>query len=253
MMAAPMDEYEKRYMDPGEEVLFREKVTSRGAFIVAIVFLVVFGAVGLALIGAGAAGAVPPGVGLGAGSLAALFAAFMGIAGVMFSVFRAMVTGSNVHVHFGWAKRKIRLSAIESIHAMRLKGFKQGKVSVGLDGVVRTWVGNSPSGRGVEITYREESGRKHVLTIGSDDADRFVETVERARAGTPTTDATPVRVATEGAEEEHASAEPFAGLDEGESPGGGPRQRARQRRARVKSRGVRRRPRVRTRRPWART
>ena len=190
-----MDEYEKRYMDPDEQVLFREKVASRGAFLAAIVFLVVFGGFGLALIGAGAVGAMPLGLGLGVGSLAALFGAFMGVAGAMFSVFRAMATGSNVHVHFGWAKRKIPLSAIESIHATVLKGFKQGKVSVGLDGVVRTWVGNSPSGRGVEITYREESGRKHVLTIGSDEADRFVETVERARAGT-TTDAAPVRVGT---------------------------------------------------------
>src|SRR5688500_18813877 len=141
-----MDEYEQRYMQPGEQVLFREKVASRGAFIGAMIFLLVFGVAGLAVVGAGVADAMLLAPALAVGLVCALFGAFMGVAGVMFSVFRTMVTGSNLHVHFGWTKRKIPLSAIESIHAMKLKGFKQGKVQIGLDGVVRTWVGNLPSG-----------------------------------------------------------------------------------------------------------
>lgn len=177
-----MDEYEQRYMQPGEAVLFREKITTRAAFVVSMIFLGVFGLSGLALLGAGVADRLPPALGFGVGLVSILFAAFMGVTGVMFSVFRTMITGSNVHVHFGWAKRKIALSAIESIQATASKGLKQGKVQIGLDGVVRTWVGRAPSGRAVEIAYTEEGGRKHVLNVGSDDAERFVETVERARA-----------------------------------------------------------------------
>jgi hypothetical protein len=183
MSEPPIDEYEKRYMDPGERVVFREKVVSRTAFRVSVIFALVFGLVGLGLVAAGAiagmvAGALAPGV------FSILFAAMMGVLGVMFSVFRTMVTTENVHVHFGWAKRKIPFSAVESVRSITLTGLKQGKVSIGLDGVVRTWVGNSESGRGVELTYREPGGRKHVMTIGSDDAERFAETVERARAAT---------------------------------------------------------------------
>lgn len=177
-----MDAYEQRYMQPGEAVLFREKITTRAAFVVSMIFLGVFGLTGLVFLGAGVADRMPAALGFGVGLVSILFAAFMGVTGVMFSVFRTMITGSNVHVHFGWAKRKIALSAIESIQTIASKGLKQGKVQVGLDGVVRTWVGRAPSGRAVEIAYTEEGGRKHVLTVGSDDAERFVETVERARA-----------------------------------------------------------------------
>jgi hypothetical protein len=184
MSGTPIDEYEKRYMDPGERVVFREKVVSRTAFRVSVIFGLVFGLVGLGLVGASAIGAMAAAGGFALGALSILFATMMGVLGVMFSVFRTMITTENVHVHFGWAKRKIPFSAIESVRSMTLSGFKQGKVSIGLDGVVRTWVGNSVSGRGVELTYREPGGRKHVMTIGSEDADRFAETVERARATT---------------------------------------------------------------------
>lgn len=177
-----MDEYEQRYMQPGEQVLFREKIASRSAFVVSLIFLAAFGLVGLSMIGAGVAGAMPTALGVLVGLVSTAFAAFMGITGVMFSVFRTMVTGSNVHVHFGWAKRKIPLSAISSIVAVKLKGFKQGKVQIGLDGVVRTWVGSAPSGRGIQIAYQTEGGLKHVMTMGSEDPERLVEAVEAARA-----------------------------------------------------------------------
>jgi hypothetical protein len=190
MPSADVDEYEKTYMAPDEQVLFREKVVSRGAFKVSIAFLVVFGLAGLALLAAGAAGAVPAATGFGVGGLAAAFAAFMGITGPLFSVFRVMVTTAHVHVHFGWSKRRIPFSAISAIRAVELTGLRQGKVSVGLDGIVRTWVGRAGSGRGVEITYEAEGGRKHVLTIGSDEPEAFVAAVERARAAPTRIDTT---------------------------------------------------------------
>ena len=188
------DEYERRYMQPGESVLFREKVVSQTAFRLSVAFMLIFGLVGIAALVAGAAGATPLAPALGLGIPFALFGAMMGVLGVMFSVFRVMVTGAHVHVHFGWSKRKIPLSAIDSIRAITLQGFKQGKVSVGLDGVVRTWVGNSRSGQGVEITYRDGE-RKHVLTIGSEEAERFVATVERGRVASGA--GSNVRVATD--------------------------------------------------------
>lgn len=176
------DEYERRYMDPGETVRFREKVVSRKAFGLSVAFAAVFGVVGLVALGAAALGVVPAAVGLGAGAPAVAFAAFMAVTGVMFSVFRAMVSDSHVHVHFGWAKRKIPMGAILSARVVPLTGLKQGKVSLGLDGVVRTWVGNSASGRGLELTYQIEGERKHVLTIGSEDPERFLRAIDHARS-----------------------------------------------------------------------
>ena len=34
----------------------------------------------------------------------------------------------------------------------------------------------------MELTYREPRGRKHVMTIGSEDAERFAQVVERSCA-----------------------------------------------------------------------
>jgi hypothetical protein len=177
-----MDEYEQRYMEPNERVLFREKVVSRAAFAVARVFLAAFGSIGLALIAAGVFGAMPLATGLGAGAPLALLGVTMAVLGAMFSVFRSMVTTSHLHIHFGWTKRRIAHSAIEAVREVELVGFRQGKVSVGLDGIVRTWVGQSASGRGVEVTYREPGARTHVITIGSEHADEYVAALERARA-----------------------------------------------------------------------
>ena len=177
-----MDEYEQRYMEPNERLLFREKVVSRGAFAVAGIFLAVFGSVGLALIAAGAFGAMPLAGGLGAGAPLALLGVTMAVLGAMFSVFRSMVTTSHLHIHFGWAKRRIAHASIEAVRVIKLTGFKQGKVSIGLDGIVRTWVGHSASGRGVEVTYREPGARTHIITVGSERADEYVAELERAGA-----------------------------------------------------------------------
>jgi hypothetical protein len=167
------DEYERRYMRPGERVVFREKVVSQTAFRVSVVFAIVFGLAGALM---AALGVVNGGLGpapLLFGVPSVLFGVLMGVLGVMFSVFRVMITGSDLHVHFGWSKRKIPLGAIQSVKIIELKGFRQGKVQIGLDGVVRTWVGQSKSGSGIEITYQIEGARKHILTIGSDNPEAF--------------------------------------------------------------------------------
>lgn len=205
------DDYERQYMQPGERLLYREKVVSRSSFALSLVFGVVFGVPGLAVIAAAALGAIPGPVAI-AGVASAAFAAFMVIAGAAFSVSRAMVTGGHLHVHFGWAKRKIPIEAIDEVKLVTLQGIKRGKVSVGLDGVVRTWVGNSQGGRGVEVHYRE-GARKHVLTIGSETPERFVEALGSTRAGA----ATPVRVAAGAAVDAAAQAEAEAIATEAEA------------------------------------
>jgi len=188
-----MDEYEQRYMEAGERVLFREKVVSKAAFAVSKVFLAVFGLVGLALMLAGAVGAMPLAAGFGAGAPLAVLGVAMAVLGAMFSVFRSMVTTSHLHIHFGWSKRRIPHAAIEVARVVKLVGFRQGKVSIGLDGVVRTWVGQSASGRGVEVTYHEPGARTHVITVGSDDAEGYLAALERARgAAGPRVAAQPV-------------------------------------------------------------
>ena len=191
---ASLDEYERRYMDPAERLLYREKVVSRTAFRVSIAMSVIFGVLGLVAIVA-----APPVAALAYGLPSIALAALMGVLGVMFSVFRVMITSSHLHVHFGWAKRKIPMDAIRSVTAVRLQGLRQGKVKIGLDGVARTWVGNASSGRGVEITY-QDGKRKHVLTIGSDRPEQFVETIERARRG----ESTGMRIAGEATQGEAA-------------------------------------------------
>jgi hypothetical protein len=121
-----------------------------------------------------------------------------------------------VHVHFGWARRKIPMEAIEAVSAIRIRGYHQGKVTVGLDGKVRTWVGNATSGRGVEIHYRDGM-RRHVLTVGSEDPEAFVRAVEAgqgfagaggrfAEAG-PSAELAPVRTEEEGVAEVQAANE----------------------------------------------
>jgi hypothetical protein len=191
------DDYARRYMLPGERLLFGEKIVSRGVFKATMVLCTTMGLIGLVatVIGfAGPAGSAPAlGIGLPFIATSALLAGLS----VLFSVFRSMITTSHLQVHFGWAKRKVPLEAIEKVAVVTLQGVKQGKVSMGFDGVVRTWVGTpSAGGRGVEVTY-QVGKRKHVLTIGSDDAERFAETLQRARASA-TGETTAARAASSG-------------------------------------------------------
>lgn len=222
MSGDPNDEYERRYMAPGESVRFREKVVSRAAFGLSVAFAAVFGLVGLVVLGAAAFGSSRAGGGIAVGAISVAFAAFMGLSGIMFSVFRTMVTGSHVHVHFGWARRKIPMGAIHDARVVTLQGSRRGKVSIGLDGVVRTWVGNSKSGRGVELTYQIEGERKQVITIGSEDPERFVETIERSRAVGSGIAAPKVRVAEQGAD--YVAVEGDAAEDERRGEHGAPRE-----------------------------
>jgi len=186
------DEYAEQYMVVGEQLLFREKVVSRSAFHVSIAFGLVFGLAGLGGIAAFAAGQqAAPALAIGVPSLA--FAILMSVLGAAFSVYRSMVTSQHVHIHFGWAKRKIAVESIQDVSAVKLEGLRQGKVSVGFDGVVRTWVGRSASGRGVAITYRD-GNRTHVVTLGSESCESFMEAIEKARSGRRT-DVAPARIA----------------------------------------------------------
>jgi hypothetical protein len=181
-VAAPDDEYEKRYMDTNERVMFREKLVGKGMFIFSLVFGLVFAVVGLGAFIAGLAGALPMALGLGLGVPFGIFGAFMAVAGVLFAVHRIMVTDSNVHAHYGWSKRRIPVSFIESAKKVQPNTYRQGKVTMGLDGVVRSYVANSPSRPAVEITYQIPGERKRVLTVGSDHADDFVSSIEHARS-----------------------------------------------------------------------
>jgi hypothetical protein len=175
------DDYARRYMLPGERLLFGEKLVSRSVFQATMVLCGVLGLIGLAATAVGLFG--PPGstAALGLGIPFIATSAILAPLSVLFSVIRSMITTSHLQVHFGWAKRKVPFDAIQKIAIVPYVGAKQGKVSMGFDGVVRTWVGTPSSGRGVEVTYQDDK-RKHVLTIGSDDAARFAEALQQARA-----------------------------------------------------------------------
>jgi len=185
------DEYEKRYMLPGESIVAREKVVSRGAFRISLIFLGVFGLGGLVALIAMLLASAPLPLILGSCVPMILLGVAMGVLGAMFSVYRVMVTATHLHVHFGWAKKKIPMSAISEAREVESKGFKQGKVSVGLDGVVRTVVGTSKSRRAVEVTYQEEGGRKNIMTIGLEDPQRILSALSpggRVRVSAPAAD-----------------------------------------------------------------
>jgi hypothetical protein len=205
------DEYERKYMQPGDRLLHREKVVSREAFLLSLVFGLVFGVAGLGVVAAAAAGAIPGPIAV-AGGVSAAFAAFMVFAGAAFSVYRAMVTNGHLHVHFGWAKREVPMDAIDQVKVVAINGFKQGKVSMGLDGVVRTWAGTAKGGRAVEVQYRD-GARRHVLTIGSETPERLAEAIQSARS----VSAAQVRVAVGPSSAAAAEAEALAEATAGES------------------------------------
>ncbi|MEJ7735163.1 MAG: hypothetical protein WKG00_38995 [Polyangiaceae bacterium] len=183
------DDYARRYMLPGERLLFGEKIVSRGIFKTTMVLCATLALVGLVASLIGLVGPAGSGPGLALGIPFIGVSALLAALSVLFSVFRSMVTTSHLQVHFGWAKRKVPLQAIENIAIVPYVGAKQGKVSMGFDGVVRTWVGTPSSGRGVEVTYLGGK-RKHVLTIGSDDVERFAEALQQARAAATSEPAT---------------------------------------------------------------
>lgn len=179
------DEYARQYMLPGERLLYGEKVASRGVFKTMLVMCSIFAFLGIGAMAIGlAAGPGAMGITVG-GGMFLLTALLLGPMGVLFSVFRSMVTSSHLQVHFGWAKRKVPFDAIEQVKIIALQGIHQGKVKIGLDGVVRTWVGTPDSGRAVEVTY-QDGKRKHVLTIGSEDPERFAQVLQQARAAAGT-------------------------------------------------------------------
>ncbi len=204
--ALAMDEYEQRFMAPGERIIFREKIVAKGAFTVGLVLALGFALLGggLAIAGAFVTQGAPLLVG---GALNVGLAAFFAVTSAMFSVTRTMITDEHVHVHFGWAKRKIARASIVSVKAVKQLGFKQGKVSIGVDGVVRTVASTSSSRNAIEIETVEE-GRRHVLTVGTDDPDGFLAALDAARVRVaPTTDAERSPVELEAAPIEAASLE----------------------------------------------
>jgi hypothetical protein len=174
-----LDDYERRFMRPGERVVFREKIVAKGAFKVGLALAAAFALTGIGL-GAAAALGVLPALLLTFSAINLALAAFFGVSAPMFSVARTMVTEEHVHVHAGWARRKIPQTAIESVRAFRQEGFKQGKVSVGLDGVVRTVVSTSSSRNAIEIVANER-GRRHILTVGTDDPQGFLASLAASR------------------------------------------------------------------------
>lgn len=174
-----MDDYERRFMAPDERVAFREKIVSKVAFNVGLALALGFALLGAALAVAGAL-ATPGAPFFVGGALNVVLAAFFAVTAAMFSVTRTMITDERVHVHFGWVKRKIPRASIISVKAVKQSGFKQGKVSIGVDGVVRTVASTSSSRNAIEIETVED-GRRHVLTVGTDDPEGFLAALDPAR------------------------------------------------------------------------
>ncbi|MDP3278691.1 MAG: hypothetical protein Q8Q09_26105 [Deltaproteobacteria bacterium] len=163
-------------MAPGERVLFREKIVAKGAFTAGLILAFGFALTGIGLGVAGALGELPALL-LTFAAINLVLAALFAVTAAMFSVTRTMITEEHVHVHFGWAKRKILRTAIASVNAVQQQGFKQGKVSIGLDGAVRTVASTSASRNAIEIETNED-GRKHVLTVGTDDPEGFLKSLD---------------------------------------------------------------------------
>ncbi len=179
-MSEAVDEYERRYMSVDERLVYREKVVSRGVFRATMGLAAFFGIGGAAAPIIAASAGAPELAALAFGVPFLLLGGLMSVGSVLFSVFRIIVTSAHLHVHFGWVKKKVPLEAISRVSIVTPNGIHQGKVSIGLDGIVRTWVGVAKSGRAVEVAY-EDGGRKHVLTIGSEEPERFAAALEQTR------------------------------------------------------------------------
>ncbi len=171
------DEYERRYMGDGG-IVYQCKTKAPAAFHWLVLLPPLFASLVLGI--TALATAAPAAL-----MLAALPTFLITIPiWLLFSVLRATVTATHLHIQYGLFGPKIPLSSISKIEAVRYDWKQYGGFGIrrGRDG---SWAYNmmGDQGRAVRIGWRDEKGRETVTLLSTTDPDALVAAVEKARAG----------------------------------------------------------------------
>ena len=203
-----MDPFEAKYIVAGEQVLHREKVRHRAGF-------VVVGMLGIVSLGLGLAGLatlVAVGFdlqGLVGSAFFVLCGLSLGLASVVGSIVRVLITTSEVILHAGISHQKrIPLAAVTGVTltrydaAARQRVFAEGR---------EAFVAAHPTKQLVQIGWTGLEGKEHVAFAASENPEALAEQIRRASAA-----AKAARVRIAGGATEEATDEISAAQVEGE-------------------------------------
>ena len=171
-----MDEYERKYMSEGGIV--HQAKTRAPPLMQAIILSPAIIALLLSIVAASQSGATA--------GLAALPGLVIGlVVWLLFSVLRATVTKTHVHIQYGLFGPKIPLERIESCEAVSYDWKRYGGFGIrrGRDG---SWAYNmmGDQGRAVRIAWRDEGGERVTTLLSARDPESFASAVLRARGAT---------------------------------------------------------------------
>jgi hypothetical protein len=172
------DEYEKRYMG-GDAIVYQAKAKAPALFHFIVLAPTLFSALvlGFASMAPNAPAWLPVMI------LPAAIVTFP--MWLLFSVLRATVTRSHVHIQYGLFGPKIPLEKIEACEAVSYDWKRYGGFGIrrGRDG---SWAYNmmGDQGRAVKLRWKDESGKEVTTLVSASDPDAFVRSVAKAKAGT---------------------------------------------------------------------
>lgn len=168
-LTRPPDEYEEKFMAPGEKVIYRDKMSMHPGFHIALLTLVIGAVVALALTGAPVAiTALPLLVGLAA------WASMMTL--------RTTVSEENVHVHYGIFGPTIPIEKIQSVEPVEYSWIKYGGWGVRYSIWDNSWAYNmiGDKGRAVELKY-DKNGKTRKVLVASNEPVLLADSILQAR------------------------------------------------------------------------
>lgn len=170
------DEYEQKYMGEGG-IVFQSKAKAPALFHSIVLLPVVLTTLILGIVSL--ATAAPA---------ALMFAALPSLLitvpiWLLFSVLRATVTPTHLHIQYGLFGPKIPLASIEEVTSVKYDWKKYGGFGIrrGRDG---SWAYNmmGDQGRAMRIRWRDEKGHEVVTLLSSPDPDALVAAVQKTKA-----------------------------------------------------------------------
>jgi hypothetical protein len=176
------DEYERKYMGEGG-IAYQSKATAPRTFHAIFALPVLLSAVILTI-----TAAVSPGAPPWLPALSLLNAAVMLPIWLLFTVLRATVTSTHVHVQYGLFGPKIALEDVVRCEAVSYDWKQYGGWGIrkGRDG---SWAYNmmGDQGRAVKLVWRDARGNETTTLVSASDPDAFVRAVTamKAKRGTP--------------------------------------------------------------------
>ncbi len=170
------DEFERAYLET-DEVVHREKVTFRGAAVVVGSLAIASSAFSVAGFVAAAYG--EPGA-IAGGLFFALVAGTLGLASVVGTVLRTIVTKSEVVLHAGIRhEARIPLASITSVSLTRYDARARARI---IEEAREAFAAVVPGKDLVQIEWRGADGREHIAIAASDAPAQLAEIVQRAAA-----------------------------------------------------------------------